>query len=86
VTRPEQLTARADMTYGTGAMVSGVLAALLVLRLGEWRAMTAVLIVLIGCDVMLAASSPATVPVFHALVAVAPAVRRVLPISAAESA
>jgi len=60
----------ADMTYGTGALVSGVLAALLVLRLGEWRAMTAVLVVLIGCYVTLAASS-AAVPVFYALLFVA---------------
>ena len=61
----------ADMTYGTGAMVSGVLAALLVLRLGEWRAMTAVLIVLIGCYVTLAASASAAVPVFYALLFIA---------------
>jgi MFS family permease len=60
----------ADMTYGAGAMVSGVLAALLVLRLGEWRAMTAVLVVLIGCYIALAAS-PATVPVFYMLLFVA---------------
>jgi MFS family permease len=58
------------MTYGTGAMVSGVLAALLVLRLGEWRAMTSVLIVLIGCYVVLAAAS-ASVPAFYALLFVA---------------
>ena len=60
----------ADMTYGVGAMVSGVFAALLVVQLGEWRAMTAVLIVLIGCYVALAAS-PAAVPTFYALLFVA---------------
>jgi predicted MFS family arabinose efflux permease len=60
----------ADMTYGVGAMSSGVFAALLVLRLGEWRAMTAVLVVLIGCYVALAAS-PAAVPTFYVLLFVA---------------
>ena len=60
----------ADMTYGVGAMASGVFAALLVVRLGEWRAMTAVMVVLIGCYVALAAS-PAAVPTFYALLFVA---------------
>ncbi len=60
----------ADMTYGIGAMASGVFAALLVLRLGEWRAMTAVMAVLIGSYVALAAS-PATVATFYPLLFVA---------------
>jgi MFS family permease len=55
----------ADMTYGVGAMASGVVAALLVVRLGEWRAMTTVMTALIGCYTMLAAT-PAAVPVFYA--------------------
>ena len=45
----------ADMTYGVGAMASGVFAALLVVRLGEWRAMSAVLFALIGVWVVLSA-------------------------------
>jgi MFS family permease len=49
----------ADMTYGVGAVASGVFAALLVLRLGEWRAMTAVMVALIGCYAALAAGPPA---------------------------
>ena len=60
----------ADMTYGAGAMVSGVFAALLVVRVGEWRAMTAVMVVLIGCYVALAAS-PATIPAFYMLLFIA---------------
>jgi predicted MFS family arabinose efflux permease len=60
----------ADMTYGLGAMASGVFAALLVIRLGEWRAMTAVMVVLIGCYSALAAS-PAAVPAFFVLLFVA---------------
>jgi predicted MFS family arabinose efflux permease len=56
----------ADMTYGVGAMASGIFAALLVLRLGEWRAMTGVMVALIGCYAALAAS-PAAVPVFYAV-------------------
>ncbi len=56
----------ADMTYGVGAMASGMFAALLVLRLGEWRAMTAVLVVLIGSYLALA-GSPAAVAAFYPL-------------------
>jgi MFS family permease len=56
----------ADMTYGVGAMVSGVFAALLVLRLGEWRAMTGVMVALIGCYAALA-GAPAAVAAFYAL-------------------
>ena len=56
----------ADMTYGTGAMVSGVFAALLVLRLGEWRAMVGVLVVLIGCYGALA-GVPVAVAGFYAV-------------------
>ena len=56
----------ADMTYGVGAMASGILAALLVLRLGEWRAMTGVMVVLIACYTALAVS-PAAIPVFYAV-------------------
>jgi predicted MFS family arabinose efflux permease len=55
----------ADMTYGVGAMASGVFAALLVTRVGEWRAMTGVMVALIGCYTVLAAT-PAAVPVFYA--------------------
>ena len=55
----------ADMTYGVGAMASGVFAALLVTRIGEWRAMTTVMVALIGCYTVLAAT-PAAVPVFYA--------------------
>jgi predicted MFS family arabinose efflux permease len=57
----------ADMTYGVGAMVSGIFAALLVLRLGEWRAMTCVLVALIGCCYAILAGVPAAVPVFYAV-------------------
>ena len=46
----------ADMTYGVGAMASGIFAALLVVRLGEWRAMTGVMVALIVCYTALAAS------------------------------
>jgi MFS family permease len=60
----------ADMTYGVGAMASGMFAALLVIRLGEWRAMTAVLVVLIGSYLALAAS-PAAVAAFYPLLFVA---------------
>jgi len=56
----------ADMTYGVGAMASGIFAALLVLRLGEWRAMTGVMLALIACYAALAAG-PATVPLFYAV-------------------
>jgi len=56
----------ADMTYGVGAMASGIFAALLVLRLGEWRAMTGVMVALIACYAALAAS-PAAIPVFYAV-------------------
>jgi predicted MFS family arabinose efflux permease len=56
----------ADMTYGVGAMASGVFAALLVTRVGEWRAMTGVMVALIGCYTVLAAT-PAAVPVFYAV-------------------
>jgi predicted MFS family arabinose efflux permease len=56
----------ADMTYGVGAMASGVFAALLVTRVGEWRAMTGVMVALIGCYTILAAT-PAAVPVFYAM-------------------
>jgi MFS family permease len=56
----------ADMTYGVGAMASGVFAALLVVRLGEWRAMTGVMVALIACYAALAAS-PAAIPVFYAV-------------------
>jgi MFS family permease len=60
----------ADMTYGVGAMASGVFAALLVVRLGEWRAMSAVLVALIGCYAVIALT-PAAVPVFYVLLFVA---------------
>jgi predicted MFS family arabinose efflux permease len=56
----------ADMTYGVGAMTSGIFAALLVLRLGEWRAMTCAIVALIGCYLALAAA-PAGVVVFYAV-------------------
>jgi MFS family permease len=56
----------ADMTYGIGAMASGIFAALLVVRLGEWRAMTGVMVALIACYAALAAS-PAAIPVFYAV-------------------
>ena len=56
----------ADMTYGVGAMTSGVFAALLVVRLGEWRAMTAVMVALIACYVALA-GVPAGIVVFYAV-------------------
>ena len=56
----------ADMTYGVGAMASGIFAALLVMRLGEWRAMTGVMVALIACYAALAAS-PAAIPVFYAV-------------------
>jgi MFS family permease len=56
----------ADMTYGVGAMTSGIFAALLVLRLGEWRAMTCAIVALIGCYLALAAV-PAGVVVFYAV-------------------
>ena len=56
----------ADMTYGTGAMVSGVFAALLVLRLGEWRAMAGVLVALIACYAALAGPAVA-IPAFYGL-------------------
>jgi MFS family permease len=56
----------ADMTYGVGAMASGVFAALLVTRVGEWRAMTGVMVALIGCYTILAAT-PAAVPVFYVM-------------------
>lgn len=56
----------ADMTYGVGAMTSGVFAALLVLRLGEWRAMTAVIAALIGCYALLA-GGPAAIGAFYPL-------------------
>ena len=56
----------ADMTYGVGALTSGVFAALLVLRLGEWRAMSAVMLALIACYVGLAAGA-AAVPAFYVL-------------------
>jgi len=55
----------ADMTYGVGAMASGVFAALLVVRVGEWRAMAGVMVALIGCYTVLAVT-PAAVPVFYA--------------------
>ena len=56
----------ADMTYGVGAMASGVFAALLVLRLGEWRTMTAVMVALIACYAALA-GGPAAVAAFYLL-------------------
>src|SRR5689334_7349189 len=49
----------ADMTYGVGAVASGVFAALLVVRLGEWRAMTAVMVALMACYAALAGGPPA---------------------------
>ena len=55
-----------DMTYGVGAMASGVFAALLVLRVGEWRAMTGVMVALIACYAALA-GVPADVVVFYAV-------------------
>ena len=60
----------ADMTYGVGAMASGVFAALLVVRLGEWRAMTGVMVALIGCYAALA-GIPAAIPAFYAVLFVA---------------
>ena len=56
----------ADMAYGVGAMTSGVFAALLVLRLGEWRAMTAVIVALIVCYSLLA-GGPAVIGAFYPL-------------------
>src|SRR4249920_450596 len=56
----------ADMTYGVGAMASGIFAALLVVRLGEWRAMTGVMVALIACYAALAVS-PAAIPIFYAV-------------------
>ena len=56
----------ADMTYGLGAMASGVFAALLVARVGEWRTMTGVMVALIGCYTILAVT-PAAVPIFYAM-------------------
>jgi len=56
----------ADMTYGVGAMTSGVFAALLVLRLGEWAAMTAVMVALVGCYAALAAA-PDAIAAFYGL-------------------
>jgi Major Facilitator Superfamily len=56
----------ADMTYGAGAVASGVFAALLVLRLGEWRAMTAVMVALIAGYAALAAG-PAAIGAFYPL-------------------
>ena len=56
----------ADMTYGVGAMASGVFAALLVARLGEWRAMTGVMVALIACYTALAVT-PGRRPVFYAV-------------------
>jgi predicted MFS family arabinose efflux permease len=61
----------ADMTYGVGAMASGVFAALLVVRLGEWRAMTGVMVALIGCYAALAGGIPAAIPAFYAVLFVA---------------
>ena len=55
----------ADMTYGFGAMASGVFAALLVTRVGEWRTMTGVMVALIACYTVIA-TTPAAVPVFYA--------------------
>jgi MFS family permease len=56
----------ADMTYGVGAMTSGFFAALLMLRLGEWKAMTCALCALICCYLGLA-GAPAVIPVFYAV-------------------
>ena len=56
----------ADMTYGLGAMASGVFAALLVAQVGEWRTMTGVMVALIGCYTVLAVT-PAAVPIFYAM-------------------
>lgn len=56
----------ADMTYGAGALTSGVFAALLVLWLGEWRAMGAAMVALIACYAGLA-GGPAAVPAFYLL-------------------
>jgi predicted MFS family arabinose efflux permease len=56
----------ADMTYGAGAVASGVFAALLVLRLGEWRAMTAVMAALIAGYAALA-GGPAAIGAFYPL-------------------
>jgi MFS family permease len=56
----------ADMTYGVGAMASGVFAALLVLRLGEWRAMTTAMVALIALYAALA-GGPAVIGTFYAL-------------------
>jgi len=56
----------ADMTYGAGALTSGVFAAVLVLRLGEWRAMVAVMVALIACYAALA-GGPAAIGSFYVL-------------------
>jgi MFS family permease len=59
-----------DMTYGVGALVSGFLAALLVVRLGEWSAMLAIIAILTG-TYLLYASGPTNLAVFFGLALVA---------------
>ncbi|MGN6380834.1 MAG: MFS transporter [Gaiellales bacterium] len=49
-----------DMSYGAGALASGFLAALLVIRLGEWSAMLTTLVVLV-CGYLALALGPAGV-------------------------
>ena len=56
----------ADMTYGAGAMASGFLAAILVLRLGDWTSMTGVMAALVACYAALAVL-PALVATFYVL-------------------
>lgn len=56
----------ADMTYGTGGLASGFLAALLVVRLGEWPVMVATVAAATACYLLVAAL-PASVAVFFVL-------------------
>jgi MFS family permease len=55
-----------DMTYGTGGVASGFLAALLVVRLGEWPVMLGTVAAATVCYVLVAAL-PASVAVLFAL-------------------
>ncbi len=56
----------ADMTYGTGGLASGFLAALLVVRLGEWPFMLSTVAAATVCYLLVAAL-PASVAVFFVL-------------------
>jgi Na+/melibiose symporter-like transporter len=57
-----------DMMYGAGALASGFLAALLVIRLGEWSSMLLAIAVLV-CGYLALAAGPATVAGLFALAA-----------------